>query len=208
MNRSSSASGSGYVPSNSIGFCVANTVKLSGSSCEVPSTVTRRSCIASSSAACVLAGARLISSPRTRSPKIGPGRKLNAARPGQQAHARDVRRHEIGRELDAPELEPEREARVRTSRVLAVPGTPSSSTWPRASSAATASRTAAGWPSTTPRERLHQIGQRRPRARWPRRVAAESGRRSCRRELLPQRFDGVRREQDIVGARGAMGDER
>jgi len=31
MNRSSSASGSGYVPSNSIGFWVANTVNVAES---------------------------------------------------------------------------------------------------------------------------------------------------------------------------------
>ena len=98
------------MPSNSIGFWVANTVKLSGSACEVPSTVTRRSCIASSSAAWVLAGARLISSPSTRSPKIGPGRKLKLPGAGQQAHAGDVGRHQVGRELDAAELEPERQA--------------------------------------------------------------------------------------------------
>ena len=98
------------MPSNSIGFCVANTVKASGSAWDVPSTVTRRSCIASSSAAWVLAGARLISSPSTRSPKSGPGRKLNVPGVVEQAHAGDVRRHQVGRELDAAELEAERQA--------------------------------------------------------------------------------------------------
>src|SRR2546426_5176522 len=66
MKRSSSASGSGYVPSNSTGFWVANTVNTGDSAWLVPSIVTVRSCIASSSAAWVLAGARLISSASTR----------------------------------------------------------------------------------------------------------------------------------------------
>ena len=44
-----------------------------------PSTVTWSSCIASSSAACVFGGARLISSARRRLAKIGPGRKLKSA---------------------------------------------------------------------------------------------------------------------------------
>ena len=128
MEAVSSASGSGYVPSNSIGFCVANTVKSSGSSCEVPSTVTRRSCIASSSAACVLAGARLISSPSTRSPKIGPGRKLKTTgavsrltpvmSDGMRSGVNWMRRNSS----------PSASARARTSRVFAVPGTPSSNT--------------------------------------------------------------------------------
>ena len=42
--------------------------------CVTPSIVTWRSCIASSSAACVFGGARLISSERRRFVKIGPGR--------------------------------------------------------------------------------------------------------------------------------------
>ncbi len=45
----------------------------------IPSTVTWRSCIASSSAAWVLAGARFTSSPSTRWPNTGPGRNENSA---------------------------------------------------------------------------------------------------------------------------------
>jgi hypothetical protein len=44
----------------------------------MPSIVTCRSCIASSSAACVFGGARLISSARRRFAKIGPGRNSNS----------------------------------------------------------------------------------------------------------------------------------
>ena len=44
-----------------------------------PSVVTWRSCMASSSAACVFGGARLISSARSRLAKIGPGRNSKSA---------------------------------------------------------------------------------------------------------------------------------
>ena len=76
--RSSCASGSGYVPSYSIGFCVASTMNGRGSGRVSPSVVTWRSCIASSSAACVFGGARLISSASRRLAKIGPGRNVNS----------------------------------------------------------------------------------------------------------------------------------
>ena len=69
------------MPSNSMGFWVANTVNVADSGCPTPSIVTVRSCIASSSAACVFAGARLISSASTRSAKIGPGRNVNSRAP-------------------------------------------------------------------------------------------------------------------------------
>ncbi len=72
MNRSTCASGSGYVPSCSIGFCVASTRNGSGSGKVWPPIVTCFSCIASSSALCTLAGARLISSASSRLVKIGP----------------------------------------------------------------------------------------------------------------------------------------
>src|SRR5215218_6504610 len=72
--RSSCASGSGYVPSYSIGFCVARTRNGRSRRFVPPSIVTCRSCIASSNAACVFGGARLISSASSRFVKIGPGR--------------------------------------------------------------------------------------------------------------------------------------
>ena len=62
------------MPSYSIGFWVAMTRNGGSSRCVSPSIVTWRSCIASSSAACVFGGARLISSARRRFVKIGPGR--------------------------------------------------------------------------------------------------------------------------------------
>jgi hypothetical protein len=70
--RSSWASGSGYVPSISIGFSVASTKYVSSSAWRVPRMVTACSCMASSSALCVFGVARLISSASTTCPKIGP----------------------------------------------------------------------------------------------------------------------------------------
>ena len=110
MNRSSCASGSGYVPSSSIGFCVAKTWNGSSSVYVLPCTVTRCSCIASSSAACVLGGVRLISSASTMLAKIGPGVNTRCRRPVvrivlDDVGARDVARHQVRRELDARELE-------------------------------------------------------------------------------------------------------
>ena len=72
MNRSTCASGSGYVPSCSIGFCVASTRKGFGSAYVSSPIVTWRSCIASRRADCTFAGARLISSARRRFVNTGP----------------------------------------------------------------------------------------------------------------------------------------
>ena len=79
MNRSSCASGSGYVPSCSIGFCVAITMNGVPSGWVSVSTVTCRSSMHSSSADCVLGVARLISSPSTMLAKMAPG--LNSKSP-------------------------------------------------------------------------------------------------------------------------------
>ena len=108
MKRSSCASGSGYVPSSSIGFCVASTKNGDGSGRVSPNVVTRRSCIASSSADCVFGDARLISSASSRFVKIGPAWKTNCLLPVallQDVAAGDVRRQQVGRELDAADVE-------------------------------------------------------------------------------------------------------
>jgi hypothetical protein len=75
--RSTCASGSGNVPSDSTGFCVARTKNGSGRACVVPSTVTCSSSIASSRADWVFGGARLISSARTTFANTGPSRNSN-----------------------------------------------------------------------------------------------------------------------------------
>src|SRR5438445_4430813 len=72
--RSSCASGSGNVPSSSIGFCVARTRNGRGSGRVSPSRLTWRSSMHSSRADCVRGVARLISSASTTWAKIGPGR--------------------------------------------------------------------------------------------------------------------------------------
>ncbi len=69
------------MPSNSIGFWVAITTKGRASSWVTPSTVTRRSCMHSSSPDWVLGEARLISSTRTMFENTGPGR--NSKRPSR-----------------------------------------------------------------------------------------------------------------------------
>src|ERR1041384_6248302 len=62
------------VPSCSMGFWVASTMKGGSSACAWPSIVTCASCITSRSAACVFAGARLISSASSRLTNTGPRR--------------------------------------------------------------------------------------------------------------------------------------
>src|SRR6266516_6240797 len=78
VNRSSWASGSGYVPSYSIGFWVAITMNGRASSFVTPSIVTCCSCMHSSSAACVFGEARLISSTSSRLANTGPGLNSNS----------------------------------------------------------------------------------------------------------------------------------
>jgi len=70
--RSSWASGSGYVPWNSTGFCVAITTNGGGKGYVRPSMEACPSLMASSRLDCVLGDARLISSPRRMLVKIGP----------------------------------------------------------------------------------------------------------------------------------------
>ena len=94
------------MPSYSIGFCVARTRNGGSSACVVPSIETCRSCIASSSAAWVFGGARLISSARRTFAKTGPGRNSKvASRWFQIDEPGDVRGEQVGRELHAREAE-------------------------------------------------------------------------------------------------------
>ena len=137
------------MPSYSTGFWVAATRNGRGSGRETPSTETWPSSIASSSADWVLGGVRLISSASSRLVKIGPSRKLSSPcrlsitiepvmSPGIRSGVNCTRRVSTD---SAP-------ARVRTSSVLATPGTPSISTWPPHSSATSRPETAASWPTT------------------------------------------------------------
>ena len=104
--------------------------------CGLPSMVTCRSCMASSSAAWVLGGVRLISSASSNSQKIGPWLsvklevwKLNRLAPMMSAGIRS------GVNWMRPKSRSSVRAKHWARKVLAVPGAPSSSTWPRAKSA-------------------------------------------------------------------------
>ena len=141
------------MPSCSIGFWVASTKKGSSSWCVWPPTVTRCSCIASSSAACVLGGVRLISSARTRLAKSGPFTKVNALRPSA-----------VSCRISEPVMSPgirsgvnwirfesrsSTRARVLTMSVLARPGTPIIRQWPPAKMLIRTCSMTASWPTIT-----------------------------------------------------------
>jgi hypothetical protein len=96
-----------------------------------------------------LGGVRLISSASNRFVKTGPSRNASSPwllpitiepvmSPGIRSGVNCTRRASTERLA----------ASVRTSRVLAVPGTPSISTWPPQSIATSRPDTAASWPTT------------------------------------------------------------
>ena len=116
--------------------------------------MTCRSCIASSSAAWVLGGVRLISSARIMLAKIGPAMNVNLRRPvsgsswrmsvpvmsdGIMSGVNWIRRNDRLRIF----------ATVLTSSVLARPGTPTSRTWPRAKRPVRSCSTTSSWPMIT-----------------------------------------------------------
>ena len=121
--RSSCDSGSGKVPTCSVGFCVAMTKKGSGSRRVSPSAVTWCSSMASSSADCVFGVARLTSSARITCAKIGPGWNLKLPLLALvDGDAEDVGRQHVARELDALELQSERARQHVRERGLADAG--------------------------------------------------------------------------------------
>ena len=120
------------MPSCSMGFCVASTKNGSGNGVVSPATVTRCSCMAWSSAACVFGGARLIVGQHDVREHRALAQKRKLRLPGrrvflEQLGAGDVAGHQVGRELDAPEVEVQASATDRIISVLARPGTPMSS---------------------------------------------------------------------------------
>ncbi len=111
--------------------------------------VTCRSSIASSSAAWVFGGVRLISSASSRLANTGPARNSNSA--VRASYTSDpVTSPGIRSGVNCTRLKSSCRvaARLRTSSVLATPGTPSSRTWPRQSSAMTSPLTTASCPTT------------------------------------------------------------
>ena len=105
--------------------------------------------MASSSAAWVLGGVRLISSASNRLVNTGPERNSNSAVRASYT-SEPVTSPGIRSGVNCTRLNSScsAAASVRTSSVLATPGTPSSSTWPRHSSAITRPLTTASWPTT------------------------------------------------------------
>src|SRR5205823_13389376 len=135
--------------SYSTGFWVARTMNGAGSCSCWPSRVTPRSSIASSSADCTLAGARLISSASRTLVKIGPRLSANV----REARSKtEVPRMSAGSRSGVNWTRPYSRASdlaiALASNVLPVPGTPSRSTWPWATKATAHSRMASSWPTT------------------------------------------------------------
>src|SRR3954454_946945 len=151
MKRSTCASGSGYVPSNSAGFCVARTRNGRASSWVWTSTVTLRSCMHSSRPDCVFGEARLISSTRTMFAKIGPGRNskrvsrwLKTFVPTTSAGSRSAV-HWMRANCSSMDR-----ASARASVVLPTPGRSSSRMWPSAAMHTSASSSSSRRTSTAP----------------------------------------------------------
>ena len=101
----------------------------SGSGWAWPSTLTWRSSIASSSAAWVFGGVRLISSANSKLVNTGPGRNANAAVRASYT-SEPVTSPGIRSGVNCTRLNSNRSAAAsaRTSSVFATPGTPSNST--------------------------------------------------------------------------------
>ena len=130
-----------------------------------PCTVTRRSCIASSSAACVFGGVRLISSASSTLANTGPGMKISRRWPvsgsswmtsvpvtsdGMRSGVNWMRENLRSSARDSVEM----------SSVLARPGTPTSRQLPPANSAISACSTTASLPTMTLRSSVRDASAR------------------------------------------------
>src|SRR5581483_2833115 len=135
-----------------MGFWVASTRNGSARTWLRRATVTRRSCMASSSADWVFGVARLISSASTRLAKIGPGSKRKVrAPPSSTIRLVPVMSAGMRSGVNWTRLASSFRAwaSVRTSSVLPRPGTPSSRTWPPARIETRTPRTTSSWPTMT-----------------------------------------------------------
>src|SRR5688500_4180825 len=198
----------------------------SGSLCVDSSTVTWRSCIASSSADCVRGVARLISSTRRRFANTGPARKSKRCVCGSKIETpvmSDGTRsgvHCTRRNSSASVR-----ATARASVVFPTPGTSSRSTWPSTSSAAKSCSIAARLPMTTrptcstrraaasrtltPRS-LRRPGRLRSRGPSARRGKAAPRSRAARGDRFERAAAAARARADRAGGdeREGQGDER
>src|SRR6185295_668333 len=135
-----------------MGFCVAKTKNGSSSVYVRPCTVTRCSCIASSSADCVLGGVRLISSARTMLPKMGPGTNTILRWPvAGSSCTRSVPVMSLGIRSGVnwmrENLRSSTLAIVRMRSVFARPGTPTIRLLPPTKSDRSTWSTTASWPT-------------------------------------------------------------
>ena len=120
----------------------------------LPPAVIWCSCIASSRAACVFGGVRLISSARITLAKIGPLRNLNSRAPVSLSSwitsvpvmSEGIRSGVNWMRLNCND---KASARVRIISVLASPGTPTSRQCPRANMAISSSSMTCCWPTIT-----------------------------------------------------------
>ena len=154
MNRSSWASGSGYVPSCSIGFWVAMTKNGGRGRSVCEPAVTWYSCMACKRAAWVLGGVRLISSARTMLAKIGPWTNRNARLPVAWSSSMiSVPVMSLGIRSGVNWMRLNFRCRARASvatvKVLARPGTPMVRQWPRAKRQISISSIICSWPMIT-----------------------------------------------------------
>ncbi len=152
MKRSTCASGSGYVPSDSIGFCVAMTRNGSGTGMVSRPIVTWCSCITSSSADCTFAGARLISSASRKLQNTGPCSVSNVPVSGRNTR---VPTRSLGTRSGVNwirwNVPPSTAAAVLMVSVFASPGTPSISRWPPDSRHTSTRSSIRSWPAITRR---------------------------------------------------------
>src|SRR5262249_26675383 len=137
-----------------MGFCVASTKNGSSRRWRTRPTVTWRSCMASSSAACVLGGVRLISSARMTLANSGPWRNLNSRWPVERfssitsvpVMSEGIRSGVNWMRLKASDSDRDS---VLIISVLASPGTPSRMQWPRLKRAMSSSSMTWSWPTMT-----------------------------------------------------------
>ena len=147
-NLSNCASGNGYVPSNSREFWVATTQNKFGNGKVSPSNVTCCSAMASSKAAWVFGGVRLISSANNISVKIGPFFKVKLRLLRSNILVPNISDGRISGVswtlLNSAWINL---ANTLTVRVFPVPGTPSIMTWPPVNKAINNCWTGIFWPT-------------------------------------------------------------
>src|SRR5262245_21506115 len=192
-----------------MGFWVAITMNGSGSGWATPSEVTWRSSIDSSSAACVLGGVRLISSASSTLVTTGPGRNRTrfSSGPPPSRMSWPVTSDGIRSGVNWTRLTSRSSAAASalTISVLATPGTPSSSTWPRASSAATRPDRVPSWPTTS-----FATSSRTARmaVRGSRPSGASVGSSYMGEDLLTDAVDGARQGHELAVVEHGLGPQR